>query len=145
MVSFHKGTQPSENEEEQLKTRMIGATAVLTMSMLVAGGSMVSAKEGDVRKSGSCSSGSTWKLKLSKDDSRLETEFEVDQNKNGDTWKVSLKHEGVRYFKGERVTKAPSGSFEVSKRVDDAAGQDTIRAWAKNLRTDEVCRGVAKI
>jgi hypothetical protein len=123
--------------------KLIAMTVVALSLALVAG--PVSAKDGDVRRSGGCSGNSTWKVKLSKGDAGIETEFEVDQNKVGDKWNVVLKHNGVRYFKDTRTTKAPSGSFTVHKLVNDTAGDDVITARARNLRTDEVCRGRATI
>jgi hypothetical protein len=99
----------------------------------------------DVRKSGKCAARSTWKLKLSKDDGRIETEFEVDQNRVGRDWKVTLKHNGHRFFRGVRTTKAPSGSFEVRKFANNAAGTDKIVARARNLRSGALCIGTAKI
>ncbi|HSK17134.1 MAG TPA: hypothetical protein VK915_13335, partial [Gaiellaceae bacterium] len=97
---------------------VVATLALAAVAPAAAGGA------GEVRRSGSCTGASTWKLKLKKDDGRIETEFEVDQNKVGKRWKVVLKHNGVRYFKGIRTTVAPSGSFEVERRVDDVAGTD---------------------
>ncbi|MEA2460824.1 MAG: hypothetical protein QOH90_1001 [Actinomycetota bacterium] len=120
------------------------AMTVVALSLTLVGGP-VSAKDGDVRRSGGCTGNSTWKVKLSKDDAGIQTEFEVDQNKAGDKWNVVLKDNGVRYFRDTRTTKAPSGSFTVHKLANDAAGDDVITARAHNLRTDEVCRGRATI
>jgi hypothetical protein len=99
----------------------------------------------DVRKSGTCSGHSTWKLKLSKDDGRIETDFEVDQNRVGRKWRVTLKRNGNRFFRGIRITQAPSGSFEVRRFTNNGAGTDKIVARARNLRSGELCKGVAKI
>jgi hypothetical protein len=96
---------------------------------------------GGMQASGSCSAASQWKLSAKADDGRIEAEFEVDQNVVGDTWKVLLKDNGVTFFKGQRVTKAPSGSFEVKRFTADRAGSDTISARAKNLSTGETCAG----
>jgi len=104
---------------------------------------MAFAKDGDVEKSGNCSGNSTWKLKLSEEDGKIETEFEVDQNVVGDKWRVVLKRDGKRYFKGLRKTKAPSGSFEVRRVISDSPGSDRVKARAVNLKTDEVCTGKA--
>jgi hypothetical protein len=114
------------------------AVALLPMSAQARGGA-------DVIKTGSCSAHSNWKLKLSKDDGRIETDFEVDQNRVGRKWKVTLKHNGNRFFRGVRITQAPSGSFEVRKFANDAAGTDRIVARARNLRSGELCRAVARI
>jgi hypothetical protein len=119
----------------------------LVLAALIAGSVSVAAPavagDGDVRRNGSCSGASEWKLKLSGQDSGIEVEFEVDQNVNGDEWRVTMKHDGDRFFTGKRTTKAPSGSFEVRRVVNDSAGEDKIVARARNLRTDEVCRGSA--
>ncbi|MFL5737742.1 MAG: hypothetical protein ACJ76P_10425 [Actinomycetota bacterium] len=103
------------------------------------------AKGADVVRQGTCTGNSTAKIKLSKDDGRIEVEFEVDQNKVGDTWRVKLSDNGDRFFSGTRTTQAPSGSFEVRKRTNDATGTDTIRARARNLSTGEVCTATASI
>ena len=56
------------------------------------------------------------------DNGRLEVEFEVDQNRNGQTWNVSLKHNGNAFFTGQRTTQAPSGSFSVPQLTSNARG-----------------------
>ena len=104
------------------------------------------AKHGNgVEKSGMCSANSTWKLKAKPDNGRLEVEFEVDQNVNGDTWNVRLRDNGMTFFKGTRVTQPPSGSFTVNKRTDNLDGTDQISARAANQSTGEVCRASLKI
>jgi hypothetical protein len=101
---------------------------------------------GGIVTSGSCSAASEWKLKLSKEDAnRIEVEFEVDQNVVGDTWKVVLKDNGTQFFSGKRTTQAPSGSFELRRFTADQAGTDNIVAKARNLSTDETCKGTGSI
>jgi hypothetical protein len=100
---------------------------------------------GGVTFEGSCSGASTWKLKLSTENSRIETDFEVDQNVVGDTWKVILKDNGTVFFRGQAVTKAPSGSFEVRKFTADQPGTDNVVALAKNIATGETCKGSGSI
>ena len=122
--------------------------SIPTMAVVVAGLSLLPvagapAKEGDVRRSGGCSDSSTWKLKLSEENSRIETEFEVDQNVVGDDWKVVLKKDGDVFFRGTRTTKGRSGSFEVRRVVDDGNGTEKVVAHARNTDTDEVCHGKA--
>ena len=120
--------------------------AFLLVSLLVGSffvAAPASARGDDVKRSGSCSGASNWKLKLGSEDSSIDVEFEVDQNVNGDEWRVILKHDGDQFFSGKRTTKAPSGSFQVNRRVNNSAGDDKIVARAHNLSTDEVCRGTA--
>ncbi len=96
-------------------------------------------------KSGSCSGAANWKLKAKLDDGRIETEFEVDQNRVGKRWHVKIRRNGVLAFDGIRVTMAPSGSFEVRRRLGNAAGPDRIVATATALATGQTCRGVVTL
>ena len=86
---------------------------------------------------GTCSQQSTTKLKLSRDDRRIEVEFEVDQNRNRVPWKVTLRRNGVRVASFTAVTRAPSGSFEVRRLIADRPGADRISARA--VRSGETC------
>jgi hypothetical protein len=99
----------------------------------------------EVIRRGSCSGATDWKLKLDHDDGRIEVEFEVDQNVNGQRWRVVLKRDGNRFFRGVRTTHAPSGSFEVERHTRNTAGRDRFTAKAVNLASGEVCRGAARI
>lgn len=101
------------------------------------------ANDGDVIRRGSCSGASDWKLKLSPENGRIEVEFEVDQNRSGDTWSVTMRDNGVLFFRGQRTTQPPSGSFEVRDVTNNRAGADHVVARATNQRTGEVCRGTA--
>jgi hypothetical protein len=124
-----------------VRTLMIAGALVVT----VAGALPASAGGTDVIRRGSCSAGSDWKLKLSPDDGRIEVEFEVDSNVNGQTWHVRILENGSRIFSGNRVTQAPSGSFEVRRLAADTAGSDSFRARAVNAATGETCVGTASI
>lgn len=87
-----------------------------------------------VQNSGSCAGGGTFKLKAKHDDARIEVEYEVDTNRVGQVWHVRLTDNGRVVFTGTRRTTAPSGSFEIHKRVGNRAGRDTIRAHATSRR-----------
>src|SRR6476619_4875525 len=91
-----------------------------------------------VIKSGQCSTSSHWTLKAKADDGRLETEFEVDQNRAGKRWLVTITRNGSTVFKGIRTTQAPSGSFTVRRLLAGAAGS-RIHASAKALSSGETC------
>jgi hypothetical protein len=119
----------------------LGLAGILVASVMGVG--TASAKAGDIIKTGNCSAASTWKLKLSPQNGKIQVEFEVDQNVVGQTWRVTFNDNGVRVFRGLAVTKAPSGSFEVRKVIADLAGPDNIVAKARNLQTNEVCRASA--
>ena len=90
------------------------------------------ASGGDARviKTGSCSGRADWKLKAKHDDGRLEVEFEIDTNQNGQVWHVRISDNGNRVFAGNRTTHGRSGSFSVEIRPGNRAGTDTIKARA---------------
>jgi hypothetical protein len=101
-----------------------------------------SAKDGDVLVRGVCTGPSSSKLKLSEEDGRIEVEFEVDQNRNGVRWTVTLRRPTTLLVRTTRVTRGPSGSFELRRVVGDRAGSDRIIARATRS-SGEVCRATA--
>jgi hypothetical protein len=108
---------------------------------LIAFPATAAANDRDVIREGSCSGRSDWKLKLSPENGRIEVEFEIDSNRNGQTWNVTLKRDGNVFFRGQRTTQGPSGSFEVRRVISNGAGSDTVVGRAVNPQTGEVCRG----
>lgn len=92
----------------------------------------------EVRVPGRCTGGSTAKLKVKHDDGRLETEFEVDQNRNGVTWTVQVRRNGAVAISTRATTRAPSGSFSVERKIADGTGSDRVTARATSP-SGEVC------
>ena len=123
--------------------RAIALTATLAVSAAaLAVAPFAAAKGGDgVRVSGVCSQSSTAKLKLSRDNGRIEVEFEVDQNRNGVPWKVTLRRNGSIVAATTATTRAPSGSFSVRRVVPGPRG--TVLAVA--TRSGERCTARAGI
>jgi hypothetical protein len=124
------------------KAFSIGIAAVIAAGSLAIAPS-ATAKDGDIRKEGNCSGSTDWKLKLSEEDGRIEVEFEVDSNVNGQEWRVTLKKDGERIYRRVKTTKGPSGSFEARKVTGDGSGTEHIVGKARNLNSDETCRGAA--
>jgi hypothetical protein len=118
-------------------------TVALLAAVLVAFASTAAAREGKggsrIVKAGTCSAASHSKLKAKTDDGRIETEFEVDQNRIGKRWRVTLTLNGSNVFRGIKRTTAPSGSFEVRRLLAGAAGSRIV-ATAKSLSGSETCR-----
>jgi hypothetical protein len=96
------------------------------------------AKGGGVTTAGSCSKASTAKLKIGEDNGRIETEFEVDQNRNGVRWQVVLRRNGRLVVSTVATTRAPSGSFELRRLLSNGAGGDRITAQATSP-SGEIC------
>jgi len=101
-------------------------------------------RKNEQRVAGSCTGGSTAKLKVKHDDGRIETEFEVDQNRNGVQWTVRIRRDGKRVVKTHATTTAPSGSFSVERKIADPAGSNRITGKATSP-SGEVCTASATI
>ena len=130
------------------RTSRLAATALGALLLVGAAGvAPASAKGGggDVRVAGRCTARSTSKLKVKHDDGRIEAELEVDSNRVGQRWNVRLTDQGVQVFSGTATTTAPSGSFEVERRIANRAGVDVVRATATNPATGETCTATASI
>jgi hypothetical protein len=122
---------------------VIAIIAVLASALVVLASTATAAgnKGGrGVVKTGKCSAASVWKLKAKSDDGRIETEFEVDQNRVGKRWRVSIARNGSTVFRGIRTTLAPSGSFSVHRLLAGPATGSRIVATAKSLSSGETCR-----
>jgi hypothetical protein len=124
----------------RLLTRLlpVSLVAVVTLVLVPA----TSAKDGDVLVQGTCTGPSSSKLKLSEEDGRIEVEFEVDQNRNGVRWTVTLRRPTTLLVRTMRVTRGPSGSFELRRVVRNRAGSDRIIARGTRA-SGEVCRAAA--
>ncbi len=113
----------------RLTTVALVAVVAATTAAVAAPGAL--AKDGDLRIKGTCSSAATSKLKLSAEDGGIEVEFEVDQNRNGVPWKVTLRRNGALVTSTTATTRAPSGSFSVRRVVANTPGaSDRIVAVA---------------
>jgi hypothetical protein len=126
------------------KLTFIGIAALAAMLLALAPTALAGQSKGGkgIIKQGKCTGSSTWKLKVKSDDGRLETEFEVDQNRVGKRWRVTLVRDGSTVFRGIRTTMAPSGSFTVRRLLAASAGTTRIVASAKALQSGESCRAV---
>jgi hypothetical protein len=126
------------------KLTFIGIAALAAMLLALAPTALAEQSKGGkgIVKQGKCTGSSTWKLKVKSDDGRLETEFEVDQNRVGKRWRVTLVRDGSTVFRGIRTTVAPSGSFTVRRLLAASGGTTRIVASAKALQSGENCRAV---
>jgi hypothetical protein len=105
------------------------------------GGATKSKAKRDV---GSCTSGSSSKLKVKRSRGHFETEFEVDQNRSGVSWAVRIRRDDKTVVKAHATTKGPSGSFSSHRRFANPAGSDHIVAKATSS-TGEVCKASVTI
>jgi hypothetical protein len=134
------------------KKMMLSGAMALTVGALVAvPGAMAGSGSGDgslpndVRVSGVCSDSSTSKLKLSPDNGKVEVEFEVDENRVGKTWDVTIRRNGTQVVSRSARTRAPSGSFEVRALIAPGSPRTKVTAVARRAATGEVCRASATL
>jgi hypothetical protein len=122
---------------------------LMILCTLVAGGVLAAAPTAFADRApvrpGKCTGPSTSKIKAQLDDGRLETEFEVDQNRNGRRWSVVLRRNGRVAFRGFATTRGPSGSFELRRFLGNGPGVDRISATARALRGGEVCTASTRV
>jgi hypothetical protein len=104
-----------------------------------------SASGDDIRQAGECTGASSSKIKVKPDNGLIEVEFEVDQNRSGEKWKVKIKDNSQTAFSGTATTRGASGSFSVNKRIADQAGSDEITGVARNKSSGERCSASATI
>lgn len=126
-------------------SRTIVASTLGLVTLGAIGAAPVSAKAGDVVRTGSCSAHSDWKLKLQPRDGRIEYEFEVDSNVSGQRWNVRITDNGNLVFAGARRTQPPSGSWSVENTMRNLAGTDRVVARSTNPATGETCVGRASL
>jgi hypothetical protein len=130
-----------------MRKTFIGIIALIAGLVVVASTATVAGAKGNpgVVKQGKCSASATWKLKAKNDDGRIEAEFEVDQNRVGKRWRVTILRNGSTVFSGIRTTRAPSGSFSVQRLLAGTAGTDRIVAKAKALSSGQTCSAALSV
>jgi hypothetical protein len=121
--------------------------AVATIALLIPAGA---ATAGGVEKEkhGQCTPKGRWELSLDKEAGRIEVDFEVTARPAGQRWKVVMRHDGVKFFDGTRVTRLdddPRPDFEIERSVKDTVGWDRFRVKATNLATGAHCVAKLKI
>ena len=103
------------------------------------GGGGGGGNSGRIVKTGDCSDGATWKLKVKADDNRLEVEGEVDSNRAGQSWTWRIRGNGSLAASGSATTGGRSGSFSVERKIANRAGTDRVTFRATHA--GEVCSG----
>jgi hypothetical protein len=127
-----------------MRKRMLFITGLAATAALAVP-TMAPAKDGDVLVAGTCSGASKSKLKVGPRDRGLETEFQVDSNRLGQTWSWTIKDNGTQVAAGSATTAGPSASFTVRRVLVNRAGSDRIVATATNRATGERCSATATV
>jgi hypothetical protein len=97
----------------------------------------------DVKRTGTCGT-HPWSLELSHDSGRIEADYELHNVRIGSTWRVVMKDNGVRFFRGTRMA-GSDRYIEVDRYTQNRAGTDRITVRAANVATGQVCTAAASI
>jgi hypothetical protein len=150
MLDLVSSTMYDKGRDIMARATMRRSGAVLALATVLAVPAAVLAAApaqasggGGVETRGTCGAGVTFKLKAKHDNGRVEVEYEVDSNRVGQLWTVSLTDNTVRIFSGQRRTAAPSGSFSVRVLTTDRSGADVIRSRA--TFGGQVCSGAVTV
>ena len=119
---------------------MIAGAVALTIA---AAAPAANASAAAVTKSGTCGS-HTWSLVLNHDHGRIEADYKLNNVSAGSTWRVVMKDNGVRFFRGTRTATAER-HIEVDTFTRNRTGTDTITVRAANLASGQVCTARASI
>ena len=125
----------SSRHRRTIAPLVVAGVAIASLSAPAAAG------DGDVISRGSCSASSDWKVKASPENGRIEVEGEIDSSRVGQTWTWKLLQNGSVAARGQGVTAARSGSFEVRRVLPNLPGTDVVAIRARNASTGEACRG----
>jgi hypothetical protein len=137
--------KPGRKELVHMRKRTIAIAITSLLGLIGAAGAGAASSDDEIRNAGDCSGSSSSKIKVKPDDGRIEVEFEVDQNKSGEKWKVKIKDNGEVAAKEVMTTHGASGSFSLERKITDQAGSDKITGVAKNKSSGERCTASATI
>ena len=119
-------------------------TAVLGLSLAIGPPLPGHASGDEVRREGSCTGHSDWRLEVRHDDSNtLEVRFRVDHTPSGKVWDIFLSDNGTRFFAGTK-TSTSDGYVKVRKLTADRSGTDRVKAYGTSRAIGEVCSGLVR-
>jgi hypothetical protein len=125
-----------------LNVRLAGLA--FAISIAFAGPAAVQAATREVLVSAGCGGSASWSLRLVPANGRIAVTFSVMTAQAGQAWAVRIKHGTTLAWSGSEVTDS-SGDFSVTLDRGDRPGTDTFVGRARNLATNQVCRGTASL
>jgi hypothetical protein len=88
---------------------------------------------------GRCSDVSLWTIKVRPVNARMEVEFQVDSDFNGQRWTARIMDNRQLVFAGNRATRPPNAAFTVRRVTANQVGVDHFVGRAHNPLTNEFC------
>lgn len=127
----------------------MAVATVAALAMLVPAG-LANADDGpdgrdrpDRQRHGQCDPRGRYELELDREDGRIEVDYEVTSRRAGQRWVITMKHDGVRFFHGSKVTRLDDDDrpdLEIDRKVANHSGRDRFRVRAVQPATGAVCR-----
>jgi hypothetical protein len=121
---------------------MLAIAGAIALTVAVAAPS-AQATGASVTKTGTCGT-HPWSLVLTHDNGRIEADYKLSNVNVGSTWRVVMKDNGVRFFRGTRTATAER-HIEVDRFTQNQTGTDKITVRAANLASGQVCTAAASI
>jgi hypothetical protein len=123
---------------------MVRRAAVALVAIWVAfalAAPQVGASNDEVRRRGTCTLGSEWRLIVRRETaSTLRVRYVLNTHVAGQTWSIFLSMNGVRFFLAQRTTNS-EGYIRVTRYPLDSPGDDVIKGASNNQATGETCVG----
>jgi hypothetical protein len=120
---------------------LLTITALLAAAAVIAG--PAAARGGGVRVVGKCTGSSTIKLKLSKEDTGIQVQLEL-ETQPASKWAITLQDNGSTFFQRTKMARA-NGVIHVRRLIPDQTGSDTVSGSAANKASGETCSVSATI
>lgn len=120
-------------------TRRRRSTALLSTGALLAAPVVLLAApaHADADRSGACGGGS-FEYSVERDDGRFEIELELEDVKPGSRWKVTLRHDGNRYY--QRTLRADDdGDLDVERSRKNTRGKDAFKFRLDRVKGSAAC------
>src|SRR6476661_1245731 len=125
-----------------LKVRLAGLAFALSIAF--AGPASIQAATRDLLVSAGCGGSASWSLHLVPANGRIAVTFAVTTAQAGQVWSVRIKQGSTVAWTGNPTTDS-NGNLSVTLDRGDRPGTDTFVGRARNLATNQVCRGTAAL
>lgn len=122
--------------------RRIIATGLAALTLGALASAPAWAGDDVLRRKGACSGSSEWEMRVRMTDAgTFRVRWDVDSGIVGESWNMSVDHDGTQIASGTRLTNL-AGEAEFRLRgVPNLAGTDTFTGHATNPATGETCQG----
>ena len=116
-------------------TAAIGVTALLAVPLATT--ALTASPASAVDKTGTCG-GARYELSVDRDNGRFEVEADIDNARAGSKWRITLRHDGKRFYNQVR-TADREGDISVDRHRPNTAGKDVFKLRVKRVGGGAAC------